>query len=97
MEEKFLEVLEGRFYLETHSLNLNAQQRYVVNIYFKFMMDALCIKHSVEKDDISEFETLIVKLYCVNREFVEEQIKDRETLLKATHIIDVIYQLFMNN
>ena len=97
MENNFLKVLEGRFFLQTNSLNLNAVQRFVVNSFFQLMMDSLCTKAEVEKDNISEFETLIVKLYCVNREFVEEQIKDRDVLKKATHIIDVVYQLVLTN
>jgi len=57
MEENFVKVLEGRFYLEIFSLNLSAEQRFIVNTCFKFMMDALCTKDSVEKENISEFET----------------------------------------
>jgi len=97
MENNFLKVLEGRFDLQINSLNLNAVQSFVVKTHFRFMIDALCVKQSVEEKEIPEFVKLVIKLYRVNREFVEEQIKDRDVLKKATHIIDVVYQLVLTN
>lgn len=97
MQEQFLKVLEGRFNLQINSLNLNAVQSSVVKTHFRFMMDALCVKQSVEENEIPEFVKFVIKLYRVNREFVEEQIKDRDILKKSTHIIDVVYQLVLTN
>lgn len=96
--EKFLEVLEGRFDLETRSLrslDLTSEQEFIVRTSFKFMMDAFCTKKYVKESEISEFVMLVTKLHSVYGVLIEQLIKDRDTRLRANHIVDVVYQLFL--